>query len=280
MAFSDILGYNESMVQGVLVKGALVSADKECQRPMMKVAVCSNDLAALEQVRMMTGRIWGEGACDGYLELRNLFLAIEGGERYAAVLLDVQWEGEPRGIDAAGDLFFTAPETRIIYMTRYPERYVQQIFLTPANVSGFLIRPVEEGLLEKNLQKVLEAERRKDPNSLLVRHKSTTRSIRFEEILYLESAGHMVTIHTRTGSHRCYDRLEHLYERLPEYFIQCHKSYVVNMNEIHRMEKGQVWMDDEMKIPISKARYGATKARYHGYMERLLMPPQAGQTHA
>ena len=46
------------------------------------------------------------------------------------------------------------------------------------------------------------------------------------------------------------------------------------------MEKGQVWMDDEMKIPISKARYGATKARYHGYMERLLMPPQAGQTHA
>ena len=55
VAFSDILGYNESMVQGVLVKGALVSADKECQRPMMKVAVCSNDLAALEQVRMMTG---------------------------------------------------------------------------------------------------------------------------------------------------------------------------------------------------------------------------------
>lgn len=238
---------------------------------MIKVAVCSNDLAALEQVGKMIDQILGEGSWDSYLELRNLFLAIEGGERYAAILLDIQWEGEARGIDAAGDLFFTAPETRIIYMTRYPEQYIQQIFLTPANVSGFLLRPVEEELLEKNLQKVIEAEQKKDPNSLLVRHKSTTRSIRFDEICYLESAGHMVTIHTKTGHHQCYGRLEKLYERLPEHFIQCHKSYVVNMDQIRRMEKGQLWMEDETKIPISKARYSATKARYHRYMERMLL---------
>ncbi len=236
---------------------------------MIKVAVCSNDLTALEQTGKMIGQILGGEACDRYPELRDLLLRIEGGERYAAIFLDIQWEGEARGIDAAGVLFFTAPKTKIIYMTRYPEQYVQQIFLKPANVSGFLICPIDEGLLEKNLQKVIEAEQKKDPNSLLIRHKSTTRSIRFDEICYLESAGHMVTIYTKTDCHRCYGRLEKLYECLPEHFIQCHKSYVVNMDLISRMEKGQVWMEDETKIPISKARYGATKARYHRYMERM-----------
>lgn len=156
-------------------------------------------------------------------------------------------------------------------MTAYPKQYIQQIFLKPANVRGFLIKPIDGKLLEENLYKVAEGARRKIPNNLLIRCKSTLHSIRFNEILYLESAGHVVTVHTRTEDYNCYGCLEKMYERLPEYFIQCHKSYVVNMNGIRKMDKSQVMMEDNTRIPISKARYRTTKDRYDCYAEQILL---------
>lgn len=236
---------------------------------MIRVAVCSKDSAVIEQVQKIAGTVLGIGKCDGYQELKNLFFALEGGEQYKAIFLDIRWDREAKGLDAAEKIFKTKPEIEIVYMSAYPERYIQQIFLKSVNVSGFLIKPIDEKVLEEILLKVEQKGQKKDPNSLLVKHKSTVHSIRFDEIVYLESAGHVVTIHTRSEEHNCYTRLEKLYERLPEYFIQCHKSYVVNMNEIQRIEKSQVMLANETNIPISKARYKETKSRYGRYVEQI-----------
>lgn len=243
---------------------------------MKRVAVCDDNSLILKQVMDAVDRIQGRGACDGYLELKKLLLAIEGGERYLVIVMDIEWNGGADGIAAAQRIKQLDADARIIYMTGYTERYVQQIFLTPANISGFLMKPVDEKLLAENLRKVWEEERENEKKRLLVKYKGTMLSIPFDEITYLESAGHLITIHTRTGKHNCYDRLEKLSEGLPDCFIQCHKSYVVNMNEIQRIEKGQVLMADQTEIPISKARYGDTKSRYFRYMEGMLFPVRTG----
>lgn len=238
---------------------------------MIRVAVCSDDSMVLEQVQKAADRILGAGSCDRYGEICSLLMALDDGWTYRAVFLDIRWDKKAKGIDAAEKIFRVEPETKIIYMTAYPRQYIQQIFFTSANVNGFLIKPIDDALLEKNLWKLRDAEQKEAPNSLMIRYKSTIYSIRFDEILYLESVGHVVIIHTRTEEHNCYSRLDKLYERLPEYFIQCHKSYVVNMNEIRRMDKSQVLMGDETKIPISKTRYQATKNRYGCYAEQIRM---------
>lgn len=237
---------------------------------MMRVAVCSRNCVIIEQVQEAVGRILGCAGCDGYKELTALLLAIDGGEGYRAVFLDIQWDQAAEGMDAAEKLFLTKPEMKVIYMTAYPEQYIQQIFLRPANISGFLIKPIDSGLLEEHLRKIAREEQKKELASLVVKNKGTVHSIRFEQILYLESVGHVVTIYTKTEAHNCYNRLEKLYERLPAYFVQCHKSYVVNMNEIRWMDKSQMVMENEIKIPISKARYRATKKCYNHYVEESI----------
>lgn len=238
---------------------------------MIKVAVCSENSMILDQVHKAADRILGTGGCDEYRELKNLLLVPKDEWRYMAVFLDICWDKEAKGIHAAEKIFRAEPETRIIYMTAYPKQYIQQIFLKPANVGGFLIKPIEEKFLEENLHKVKETAQEKVLDSLLVRYKNTVQLIRFDEILYLESSGHMVTIHTRTADYNCYGPLEKIYERLPEYFIQCHKSYVVNMREICRMDKRQITIENNTVIPISKARHRTTKNRYDCYMEQLLL---------
>lgn len=237
---------------------------------MKRIAVCDDNSLILSDVVGAVERILGTGYCDGYGDLDKLFMAIEGGERYQAIIMDIEWDGSADGIEAAQRIQQLDSSARIIYMTGYVERYVQQIFLKPANISGFLTKPVEEAMLRENLRKINEEEQEEENKRLLVKYKGAMLSLPFRDIVYLESAGHMITIHTRTEKQSCYDRLEKLFERLPEYFIQCHKSYVVNMNEIQRIEKGKVFMSDYTEIPISKARYANTRSRYFHYMESML----------
>ena len=237
---------------------------------MKGVAVCDDNPLILEDVAKAVECILGTECCDRYDDLKNLLIAIEGGERYLAIIMDIEWDGSACGIEAAQKIQRLDECAKIIYMTGYAERYVQQIFLKPANISGFLMKPVEENLLKENLKKIMEDVQEAEKKRLLVKYKGAMLTLSFDDIVYLESAGHMITIHTRTGKQSCYDRLEKIFERLPEYFIQCHKSYVVNMKEIQRIEKGKVLLSDYTEIPISNARYGDTKSRYFHYMEGML----------
>lgn len=226
---------------------------------MKRIAVCDANPSIVKEVMDAVNRILGAGCCDGYSELKNLLMAIESGERYLAVIMDIEWNGSADGIEAAQTIQRMDKHAGIIYMTDYVERYVQQIFLKPANISGFLMKPVEEKMLEEYLRKVKADEQEEEKKRLFVKYKGAMLSFPFDEIYYLESAGHVITIHTKNGKQNCYDRLEKLFERLPEYFIQCHKSYVVNMKEIQRIEKGKVLMADCTEIPISRRAMGRQK---------------------
>lgn len=62
-------------------------------------------------------------------------------------------------------------------------------------------------------------------------------------------------------------------EQLPEYFIQCHKSYIVNMNEISRLERNGICLEQDIVVPVSKSRYGETKKQYFRFMGQPV-PPQ------
>lgn len=106
---------------------------------------------------------------------------------------------------------------------------------------------------------------------LEIKYKNESISLLYEDIIYLESMGHLVVIHVEGGDYYSYDRLEKMKESLPEQFVHCHKSYVVNMDYIRRIEKRKIILMNEKEIPISKARYGETKIKFMEYSEELLL---------
>ena len=44
--------------------------------------------------------------------------------------------------------------------------------------------------------------------------------------------------------------LRQLKERLPEHFFQIHRSYIVNMNLIHEIERSCIVIDKEVRLPV------------------------------
>lgn len=238
---------------------------------MMRIAVCDNNSVQVERITNMICRMKLASQCDSYIDLYKIVEAVENGADYDIIIMNINWNTEYDGIKAAEKISELDAKAKIIYMTEDTEKYVQEIFLSPANLSGFLVKPVDEAMLEKNLQKVMRTREKPVNRRLEIKYKNEVASVLYEDISYLESMGHLVVIHAEGGDYYSYDRLEKMKENLPEQFVHCHKSYVVNMDYIRRIDKRKIILMNEKEIPISKARYAQTRNRFLEYSEELLL---------
>jgi DNA-binding LytR/AlgR family response regulator len=79
------------------------------------------------------------------------------------------------------------------------------------------------------------------PQSLLIRDRSKEFELPFGEILYCESYGNYVKIHTRTASYMAHQTLKSMEALLPESaFCRIHKTVIVALSAIERLEGNTV----------------------------------------
>ena len=59
-------------------------------------------------------------------------------------------------------------------------------------------------------------------------------------------------------------------KKLHKDFLRIHKSFLVNMQYIRRIEMKEVTMQDGTVLPVSKTRYSASRDKYFRYMRAML----------
>lgn len=235
----------------------------------MKVAVCDDEILVGQQICDLLKKILGDGFCYLYTNEDRIPSEFEENRDIDVVIMDIEWYGRESGIELAGKIIRFCPDIRIIFLTGYTEKYVQDIFFQPANLSGFLIKPVNEAILRKYLIKIQNDLEECQKERFAFRWKGETIALRYDEILYLESSGHRIFVFSKRGIYYYYDKLKKLTEIFPEDFVYCHKSFLVNMGEAHgiRQDNHTFEMVDGKNIPISKSRYNYTKKRFFEYMK-------------
>lgn len=236
----------------------------------MRVAICDDQAEALELLQSRLAQNGQAEVIDRYLSVKQLLRALSEGKAYDLLFMDIDWNQEKTGIDFAYSLNELCPELQVVFVTGYPDRYYQQIFLKPINLCGYLSKPADPEILEKLMQKALTAIRAKETQLLLVQRQGISHAIPIHKIHYLESRGHQLTIHTAEESIICYERLEKLKERLPRSFHQCHKSYLVNIDYIRLIQQQSILLKTGEKLPVSKARYAETRAAFFRYVGETL----------
>lgn len=236
----------------------------------MEIAVCDDNTSFLRTIEVQLKTLSLVENVYLFSDLNSFLFSIDGGKRYDAVLMDIEWDQGFTGLDAAKELYKLCPETKIIYITGYVEQFSQQIFLHRANLSGYLVKPVNMELLRANLQKVADTLPFEEIPPLILRKRGAPFPIPFREICFIESRGH--TIHVRLGKETvtAYERLESILSALPAGFHQCHKSFIVNLSQIRRFLSGGVLMKNGECVPVSRARYAETKEAYFHFMGQKL----------
>lgn len=127
--------------------------------------------------------------------------------------------------------------------------------------------------LEQDLQAVLCKMERSRPRRPLLRIfqcKSGAVRVYQKAILYLESDRHEIRVHCETEVFSTSETLGQWEETLKaEGFIRIHKSFLVNLYHVGKLEKDNLLLDNGERLFISRYRYPEVKARFESYMRHL-----------
>ena len=236
----------------------------------MRIAICDDEIPCIEY---LYEKIVGNKRIQMIHKFNNVDLllnAIEDGNQYDLVFMDIDWKNKKEtGINFAYRMNTMSPEMQIIFVTGYNDIYSQDIFSQPLNLCGYLVKPVESFRLESLIEKAYEKKQLYATDKLILKQRKITYAIPYGEIRYIESRVHQLYIVTKKQTVIYYGKLEEIMKHLPNTFQQCHKSYLVNMNEIRRLEGYKYILSDETHIPISKTRYQKSKSLFFSYMREI-----------
>ena len=184
--------------------------------------------------------------------------------RFDIVFLDIQMDGM-NGIEVARRLRKNQEETVLIFITGLKE-YVFDAFDLYA--FQYLLKPVDEKKFAEVLDRaVKEARRKKDKQELFIKTKNLT--LDQADILYIESRGKKVEIHTARGKNgiEIYATMEELEGQLGEGFYRCHRAYIVNMAYITEYGGDSILLTNGDKVYLAKRKYGDFVKAYMWHLQ-------------
>ena len=107
----------------------------------------------------------------------------------------------------------------------------------------------------------------KEKEYFVVSLKGNIFKVKLSDILYFESEKRTVILHTNQGKWTIYKKLDDVQSALPAFFLRCHQSYLVNMNEIKSMKALRLELNNGCLIPVSRPKYRETKERFLQFLE-------------
>lgn len=232
----------------------------------MRVAICDDDKNAIKYLESKVKCIESISLINKFNSIDNFKNSVEDGQRYDIVFMDIDWKRERTGIDFAAELNAIDSGMQIIYVTGYNDRFSQHIFLKHVNLCGFLIKPVQDELLRNMVDIAAERIKKNSMEKMIIRQNREVRTIPYREIVHMESSAHHVTVYTLNDQITFYGKLEKERTLLPYYFITSHKSYVVNMNYIKKIDKNKIYLINGKSVDISKSRYTEVRKKYFEYV--------------
>ena len=167
------------------------------------------------------------------------------------VLLDLHLQQPKDGLEIA-KIIDEKGETPYIFITANADMLIIQE-ATHTKATGYITKPIKKADLFACIQIALKSKAKPETSFLLIKENNTNLKLDFDEILYIEGNSNYINIFTKTQKVVARHSLEWAEMELPEnLFIRIHRSYIVNLREVQRINSKSVFIG-EIEIPISRA---------------------------
>lgn len=174
---------------------------------------------------------------------------------FTIVLMDIELAQES-GIATARQIQQEYPLTRMIFVTGYTE-YIQDAFTVDPDF--YLLKPIKRTYFDQALSKAIQVCDNQLPKKIpLVFHKEVC-AANILDITYIESSLRLLTVHQLNSKFSIQGKLKDLYRLLPNYFLHCQQSYLVNMHFIEYIKNGRIYLTDKTEITISRPKINFCK---------------------
>ena len=90
--------------------------------------------------------------------------------------------------------------------------------------------------------------------------------VNLDEIIYVEKEGREAILVTEKEEIRWYCTMDRMKELVDERFITCHRSYLVNMDKIIRMENQNIWLEGGFNIIFGRESFRKAMRFFRDYV--------------
>lgn len=163
------------------------------------------------------------------------------------LLLDIEMEGMD-GVSLAEKIRSTDPEVPIVFITGYPD-YIAMGYDVAA--LHYLVKPITEEKFFEVLDRAVSLTGRKKKPLLFPAGKEEV-LVDPETIVYAESQGHYMLLHTECEEYRLRMTMQEMADLLGEDFFQCGRSFIVGLKWIGRISKKTIVLADRTELPLGK----------------------------
>ena len=234
---------------------------------MFKMAICDQSAEQAEQLAKAVRACLTHGgnaslAVEYFPTLAELKKATgkESG-KYRLIVMDTTVQGED-GIEAARQLRKAGIAADIVFYTEDASRALEAYSAYP---TGYILKPCASSELSDLISFVAERGARK-PSIILKGVDGRKNGFRVDDIIYIEVFRTELEVHTAEGKTVCVGSLREACEKLPESrFYRSHRSFIVNLGRIKRIERYQFTMDNGDVVAVAKNRYAEAKQAWRTY---------------
>ncbi len=230
---------------------------------MIHLGLCDTDTTFLDKMAAALHRLfdpcrieymYGPSALEVFLQ--------SGGGNVDVLITEIELRGR-NAIEIISENLQESCPLQIVYMTAKME-YCTQVYDT--RHCGLIIKPVQTSLLEKQVKRGLEALENKKRTGIVLRKNGSVHIISSPSLIYAEGHGRMIRVVTDAESLESYEKLTDFSYHLDGRFIQCHKSYLINMERVKKFQGDSFVMDNGEVIPISQSRRKQTREEFLNYI--------------
>ena len=217
-----------------------------------RIAICDDRQEDREYVRQLTAR-WAQQR-GNQVEMTEFcsaeqFLFSCPQPDFDLLLLDIEM-GEMDGVSLAKQVRRTNELMQIVFITGYSD-YITEGYEVAA--LHYLMKPVKEEKLFVVLDRAVE---RLHKNTKVLTLETSEEMVRVPlyQVSALEVQRNYVTVHARQD-YTVKKSLSELMEQLDERFFRVGRSAMVNLNDISRVTRSDIYLTDGRSIPLPRGAY-------------------------
>ena len=234
---------------------------------MILVGICDDEEIHRRGMRKLCEQYFDEFPyAHDYIEFSSgEEVLLYGGEQIHLLFLDIEMEGVS-GLEVMQKLRRNDRVWRIAFVSNHLEQRLDTIDI---KTLVFLEKPVQYAGVAKCLNiTIQESEKNKTVvfNSLVGK-----KSLREDEIYYIKAEIHYIDVFTRDEEIMCCDSFKECEQKLVDSaFVRIHRSYLVNMQHIKKLQSEEVLLDDGTKLPVGRRFHASVKETHIKYISGLL----------
>lgn len=217
----------------------------------MRILVCDDDLDELNAISSLLMDCKYKKGCSlkGFHDPIMVLDYLEDGYEADIIFLDILMP-KISGVDLAQKLRDTGFDGFIIFLSSVNNFAVQSYGV---KAFAYLLKPAKKTEVQALLDKIEKTRSSEKNSGIKLVLKDGGRFVRFTDLIFVEVQNHNLFFHLNDGETiKIYGKLTDYSEILlaDPRMLQGNRSFIINMDYIHRCENGAVYLKDNTRISI------------------------------